>query len=145
MILIAHRGNIHGPDSKLQNKPLQIQKALDLGYNCEIDVWYINGEFLLGHDEPKYKIYERSLENSKLWCHAKNLDALVQMLNNKKINCFWHEEDKYTITSSGYIWCFPDVYVQNKCIQVHKGKKVDHHNYKCDGICSDYIETYKDV
>ena len=53
MHLISHRGNLSGPDVKLENNPLQIQKVLDLGYECEIDVWYIGGDYLLGHDEPK--------------------------------------------------------------------------------------------
>ena len=46
MILISHRGNLEGP-SDLENHPAQIKKVLDLGYDCEIDVWYEFGEFYL--------------------------------------------------------------------------------------------------
>ena len=40
MILISHRGNIEGKQPKLENKPEYISKALELGYNVEIDIWY---------------------------------------------------------------------------------------------------------
>ena len=82
MILISHRGNLTGPNSKLENSPLQIQKVLDLGYSCEIDVWFIDGEYILGHDEPKYKVSEYNLTHPNLWCYAKNLEALQEMLKS---------------------------------------------------------------
>ena len=83
MFLISHRGNLSGRDVKLENNPTQIQKVLDLGYHCEIDVWYINGVFLLGHDFPTIAVSEYDLENSKLWCHAKTVESLQKMLTNK--------------------------------------------------------------
>ena len=52
---ISHRGNILGPDVSLENNPSYILEALSLGFDCEIDVWQINNELLLGHDEPTYK------------------------------------------------------------------------------------------
>ena len=90
MILISHRGNYDGPNIKLENNPAQITKMINDGFDCEIDVWYINSHFLLGHDGPVYAVKERFLENNKLWCHAKNMSALEKMIKNKKINCFWH-------------------------------------------------------
>ena len=38
MILISHRGNINGPNPEMENNPEYIQKALDLGYDVEVDV-----------------------------------------------------------------------------------------------------------
>ena len=38
MILIAHRGNIDGPNPEMENNPQYIDKAIDSGYNVEIDV-----------------------------------------------------------------------------------------------------------
>ena len=58
MRLIAHRGNITGPDPSRENHPDYIRQAIDLGYNVEIDVWRIGGKFILGHDEPQYEIYK---------------------------------------------------------------------------------------
>ena len=80
MILISHRGNYDGPNIKLENNPAQITKMINDGFDCEIDVWYINSHFLLGHDGPVYAVKERFLENNKLWCHAKNMSALEKMI-----------------------------------------------------------------
>ena len=57
MILISHRGNINGSKPEMENKPEYIQQALDLGYDVEIDVWLIDGNFFLGHDEPQYQVH----------------------------------------------------------------------------------------
>jgi len=141
MILISHRGNLTGKNAKLENKPLQIQKVLDLGFHCEIDVWFINGEYLLGHDEPKTRVKEHMIEHPNLWCHAKNLEALQEMLKNNKIHCFWHETDQYTITSKQFIWTFPGKYASDNCIIVDNSKNPS--NYNCKGVCSDYVQLYK--
>jgi len=141
MHLISHRGNLTGPEVDLENNPTQIQRVLDLGYDCEIDVWYIDGEYLLGHDEPTYRIPEYSLMDPKLWCHAKNLDALQQMLKNDKIHCFWHETDQYTLTSKNFIWTYPGKYASDNCVIVDNSKNPP--NYNCIGVCTDYVELYK--
>ena len=35
---IAHRANIGGPNSEVENKPEQIDKCIDQGYDVEIDL-----------------------------------------------------------------------------------------------------------
>ena len=92
MILISHRGNINGKNSDRENSIEYIEEALDMGYNVEIDVWVIDNKFYLGHDNPLYEVDFLFLINNKLWCHAKNLEALLKM-KNYDINCFWHEND----------------------------------------------------
>ena len=87
MKLISHRGNIKGREIENENDPQYIYEVLDLGFDCEIDVWFENNQFYLGHDEPKYKIKEEFLTQNQLWCHAKNLQALHSMLENKNIHC----------------------------------------------------------
>src|SRR5690606_41780184 len=73
MKLIAHRGNFKGMFIDLENSPQYIDQALDLGYEAEIDVWYVDGNFVLGHDNPQYPTDETWLlkRRDKLWCHAK--------------------------------------------------------------------------
>lgn len=141
MIYISHRGNLHGPVPMLENQPDYINRALASGYDVEIDVWY-NKQFVLGHDFPQYVIDEKFLENSKLWCHAKNYDALDRMLKNKKIHCFWHQEDEYTVTSRNIIWNHPDAKNYYNSI-IHLKTKTEN-IYNCYGICSDYIIYYKE-
>ena len=108
MILIAHRGNTVGPNPDSENRPEHIDKALAAGYDAEIDVWFKHGTFWLGHDEPQYAVQSDYLENERLWCHAKNLEGLEKMLANRKIHCFWHQEDDVQLTSKGYIWTYPN-------------------------------------
>ena len=63
MRLISHRGNIDGPNLNNENDPENILKVLNLGYDVEIDVWFIDNEFYLGHDYPKYIVNKSFLEN----------------------------------------------------------------------------------
>ncbi len=56
MRIISHRGNIRGRVPGRENAPSYIDCALGNGYDVEIDVWSIDGEFWLGHDEPQYKV-----------------------------------------------------------------------------------------
>ena len=108
MKFIAHRGNTQGPNPEKENDPDYIQEALEQGYDAEIDLWYTNGEWWLGHDHPTYTVSEEWLLKHKycLWCHAKHIEALVALMD-LGMNCFWHDQDNYVVTSHGYIWAFP--------------------------------------
>ena len=139
MILISHRGNIDGPKPELENSPEYIQKALDQGYDCEIDLWHKDDKFWLGHDEPQYEIDQSFLFNDRLWIHCKNKEALGKMLNIS--NCFWHDTDDYTITSQGYVWAYPGKEpTGSKCICVKpETTKISREWF---GVCSDYINMF---
>ena len=139
MFLISHRGNLNGPEEGKANRPSRINEVLDLGYDCEVDVWKMRDTFYLGHDRPEYVIDIKFLKNPKLWCHAKNLPALENMLSHGGIHCFWHEEDKFTITSKGYIWTSPQKEVTNNSVIVHKDSGWRNVNYHCAGVCTDFI------
>ena len=141
MILISHRGNIEGRNPDQENKPEYIRAALFQGYDCEIDVWYVDDNFYLGHNYPQYKIEESFLYNAKLWCHAKNIQALYKMKLNPLIHCFYHETDKVAITSKGYLWTYPNNELTDKSICVlPEIQKIKIDN--CAGICSDKIKEY---
>lgn len=45
MILISHRGNIDGPNVKMENDPRYIENTLGKGYNVEVDVWSKGSDF----------------------------------------------------------------------------------------------------
>ena len=138
MILIAHRGNLNGKSNK-ENKPGYIHKALGQDFDVEIDVWYIEDEFWLGHDIPQYKIEENFLENPRLWCHAKSIDTLYKMTSNSLIHCFWHQEDDVTLTSRGYLWTYPGKQLTKKSICVLPEKRFE---AEMVGVCSDYIKEW---
>ena len=93
-----------GPDKKLENNPehiLNICNKIDV----EVDAWFIDNKWFLGHDEPQYEV-KKSFFNDKMWIHCKNLDALY-FCQNTNLNYFWHEEDTCTITSKGFMWTYP--------------------------------------
>jgi len=140
MKIISHRGNLNGPNSITENSIIAISAALDKGFDVEIDVWFKSGKWYLGHDKATYIVDESFLENRKLWCHAKNLDALNLMLKNKKIHCFWHQNDDFTLTSKNYIWTYPDKDTTgNSIIVLIKKQKIPKKTF---GICTDFPLSY---
>ena len=140
MILISHRGNINGKNIELENKPTYINNALKKGYNVEIDIWYDIG-FWLGHDKPLYPIGISFLKNKKLWCHAKNIEALYMMQSESNIHYFWHQKDDVTLTSQNYIWAYPGKQPIKNSIAVMPEIYKDNLAV-CKGICSDNIIRY---
>lgn len=139
--IISHRGNLDGPIEELENSPKYIQNAINNNYDVEIDVWYFKKKYFLGHDEPLYKVDLNFLKHKKLWCHAKNFEALENMLL-EKIHCFWHQTDKLTLTSKKIPWCYPDNFVKNG-ITVVLEKNMGICKQKFIGICTDYPNYYK--
>jgi len=142
MRLIAHRGNTFGINRTDENHPDYILAALEQGYDCEIDLWFVDNNFYLGHDEPQYQIEKwKFLKDPRLWCHAKNYAAL-QVLLNLDVHCFWHQEDDYTVTSRGWIWAYPNKPGDKRTIAVMP----ELHNTDVAGfagVCSDYVSQYE--
>lgn len=148
MYLIAHRGNIFGPNSGRENTENYILECLELGYDCEIDVWVKDDQIFLGHDGPaELTSIEFILEHKdRLWIHCKNFAALERFVNDNCFNCFFHDKDDYTITSKGIVWgnidskCISNMI----CVMPEKYKhKFVYPEQKCIGVCSDYIHKYK--
>jgi len=141
MYLISHRGNINGIQKDEENKPEYINKALEKGFDVEIDVRFSKGKFFLGHDFNQYEIDYNFLSNKKIWCHAKTSEALLALYGTNA-HYFWHQEDDYTITSKGYIWTYPGKKLFSKSICVLP-EIANYKEINCMGICSDFIERYK--
>ena len=109
-LFIAHRGNINGRDIKLENTPEYLEHALSLGYGVECDVQLYNGALWLGHDGPDISCNENLLRTRNVFVHAKTPDTLMALIKMGGIHCFYHEEDKLTLTNKGYMWCYPGVH-----------------------------------
>jgi hypothetical protein len=147
MKFICHRGNIENRITNEENKPDKILYCISKKYDVEIDVWKIKNKFYLGHDEPSYMIKTQFLENNfkNLWCHAKNIEALETMLKIKTLNCFWHEKDKYTLTSKGFIWVYPGIKLTKNsiCVMPEETKYTKKELKKCYAICTDNVLYYQ--
>ena len=137
MILVSHRGNLSGPDPDKENNPTQINKTLDLGYDCEVDLWIKDDVLYLGHDEPKYEIDINFLSRPRLWIHVKNLEGLEKI--PRWMNFFWHQTDDFTLTSKHFIWTFPDKKTCQKSVIVDNNKNWRDKNYNCFGVCTDWV------
>lgn len=143
MKYISHRGNLTGPEPLLENEPGYIQDALDAGFDVEIDVWWIDGRFVLGHDEPLYAVGKQFLLDDRLWCHAKNPEALEQMLS-EGIHCFWHENDQRTLTSRGYVWTYPHQQLINNAVVVILDEKLNNEYISTAfGVCGDHVKSWR--
>lgn len=141
MIKIAHRGNVFGPDSLMENSPYHLLNAIDLGYDVEVDVWVNDNIISFGHDEPVFlNISDEFLIEigNHAWFHCKNLEAL-HFFNTifPQLNYFWHQEDDFTLTSQGYIWTYPSKETTKRSILVLEGQDPAPKNVL--GVCSDYI------
>jgi len=141
MYLISHRGNLNGVESENENNPKYLKIAINKGFNVEVDVRFEKEKFYLGHDFSQYEVNKDFLLNENIWCHAKTHNALLAL---DKINAhyFWHQEDDYTITSKGFFWTFPGKELLKKSICVLP-EKANYKKIDCLGICSDFIERYK--
>jgi hypothetical protein len=142
ILLISHRGNIDGRSPKLENTPSHLNNALNLGYDVELDVWDIDGKYYLGHDTPKVETTLEYLDNSKFWCHCKNIKALYSLVK-KGIHCFFHQNDDVTLTSRGILWIYPkkQLFEGSVCVMPEWGYTGD--ISACAAICSDNIKDYK--
>lgn len=143
MLIISHRGNLNGKVPEYENNPTHIDYAITHGFDVEIDVWYIDGQFFLGHDDPTYIVDDEWILNrsTKLWCHAKNQEALEMMLSMKDVICFWHQEDRMTITSNGILWLYPGNYSKlGVTVVVTDSENIPAYSW---GICTDTPMVYK--
>ena len=149
MILISHRGNINGPKPDRENDPRYIFDALDKGYNVEVDIWGVEDNLYFGHDEPQYKVHVPFIDDTRIWCHCKNIDAVtkIRKINSKfgyNIHYFWHQSDDITLTSQGHIWAHPGQQQVKDSIAVLPEIHQDDISV-CKGVCSDYIQNYNNA
>jgi hypothetical protein len=145
-ILIAHRGNWNGINKELENTSLYLWSAVNKGFDIEVDIWFHDGKFLLGHDRPTTYISFAELQDLKRvgWFHAKNYSALVTLMDSG-FNTFFHNDDALTITSNGVIWshrglnnpwgivCMPNLETEKYIIR------------NAYGVCHDYLDIVEQI
>jgi hypothetical protein len=150
--LIAHRGNLNGPNLFLENSPQYLEIAIQSGYDVEIDFWYLESKdsLFLGHDEPEHEIEISWLNkfSKNIWIHCKNYDALFYLSKYAQFNYFWHQSDDFTITSKGVFWVYPGKQLNINSVMVlpeniNKLEAVFFNDLNVYGICSDYVEVIK--
>lgn len=151
MKIISHRGNLTGPNPIRENSIDYIEDAIVEGFDVEIDLRVEDNDCYLGHDDPQYFITMEWLEKYKdvLWIHCKNLEALEKMSSSVvEFNYFYHECDRYTITSKGIGWVLIGQYPYSKSVIVLP-ESISLYDYQPEyiknsfGICTDKPIFYK--
>lgn len=108
MRIIAHRGNLRGPTTEESFQV--IRKALERGFDVEIDVHVEDGKLVVGHDVclgpvPDDLLYSEN--RSRIWFHAKNPGAVARLPDHSIY--FSHQDDPFTTVHSGnrLVWIHP--------------------------------------
>jgi hypothetical protein len=150
-VIISHRGNLNGPEETYENQPFAIDRAIELGFHVEVDVWGKDGKLFLGHDNPASPIEVSFLSDrsSFLWIHCKNGEALSVFIDYT-FNYFFHQKDFHVLTSKGFIWSRPENYLfcQNEILvlpeRIFDWKKDQWRpiSNNFHGICTDYPLGY---
>jgi len=145
MIYIAHRGNTQGPNPDKENHPDYLRDAVRKGYDVELDVWLINGKYILGHDAPQYEVPDYFLENNKFWCHAKNIEAITALIDpGFPVHAFFHDTDACVLTTQKWIWTYPGQPVLGwRSIAVMPERVPGWDISKAGGVCTDHPIKYQ--
>lgn len=149
MKLISHRGNIIGPNFKRENSPSYIDIAISSGYDVEIDINFLNGNFYLGHDTPDYQITDVWMiaRKTNLWFHCKNLNSATELINlqekfNIEFKFFCHSVDTFVLTSNQCVWVHDlSLKLDNRCIIPLLSEKdiINYNSKTVYAVCTDYI------
>ena len=140
MKIISHRGNLVGRILEKENSEEYIREAAKNGFDVEVDVWFIDGKYFLGHDFPQYETTLHFLKSLPLWCHAKNIEALHNLIADG-VHCFWHNTDTFTLTSRNIIWGYSDIqhdYGIMVCLNAPDGLLSPIY-----GVCTDFPFAWK--
>ena len=158
--IIAHRANLEGPDPKTENTPEAIQKCIEAGIDIELDIWYKDGKFFLGHDEPKieFDIINYNFYPIKVFVHCKTIETYVKFKQKRsnfyEFSAFIHDKDMATLTSDGNIWTYPGQPLFKESIavmpeyvskQYQRDTEFLFKNNEITGVCSDYPLEWKEL
>lgn len=147
MKIISHRGNINGPVPEKENRPSYIDCAIQLGFDVEVDIRYINDEFWLGHDFPQYKIELSwiNLRKDKIWFHCKDQESSIKLIElNDGYKFFCHKNDDYVLTSDRYIWVHDlNSKINDKCIipLLSEHDILNYNNSTPGFVCTDFVNN----
>jgi hypothetical protein len=138
---ILHRGLREGPDLTRENVEALLWQRLEEGWDVEVDVWRVDGIWWIGHDRPSNRLQNSTLLlHPRAWIHCKNLEAVGAMPPSS--NYFVHDNDPATLTSQGFLWCYPGQKANfHKCVVVlpeRIGWRLSTFE-TVNAVCSDYL------
>jgi 3-deoxy-D-manno-octulosonate 8-phosphate phosphatase (KDO 8-P phosphatase) len=145
MRLIAHRGNVYGPNPLMENRIDYLNRALDSGFDVEVDVQLIDGKLYLGHDSPQEEVSEDFLKGTRVWVHSKTSETFKKLSKIPEIHTFFQSQDSVSLTSKGYFWNHSSntKLTDRKDILVNLSNSADLVDNRIYAICSDYVNSFK--
>ena len=126
-----------------------MEYCLEHGLSVEIDVWYTDDSFWLGHDNPQHRVDVDFLMQPKLWIHCKDIESAMLLRHYPSLNTFTIDKDDFTITSKNWLWLSPTYGKSYKgaiCVMPEdpRWKFSSEHLLDFAGICSDNVYYYRD-
>lgn len=144
--LIAHRGLVDGPDKALENKFSEIKRMVVGRQCCEIDVWFVHGQYFLGHDCPVESIDLAWLLDYQdyLLIHAKNVEAFasfefLRSHGGHDLHFFYHSNENVVFTSRNMVIPYPGETIYPGMMHMMPESAIPKANHGPVAICSDYI------
>lgn len=140
---VAHRGLTEGANKELENSVTTIQERCEKGLSTEIDIWWHNEGFWIGHDEPREPVNAEFLNSEFLWIHAKNEGAFyhLQRYSNENglgLRIFYHTDEHYALTTTGETIILPGLDDVEGWIYMMPENANGVTVKKAGKICSDY-------
>ena len=148
MQIIAHRGNLTGPNRDRENMSSYVREAVKAGFGVEIDLWGKDRQLLMGHDSPIW-VFNPALFSDKelwqIWFHCKN-DAAEHYCKFAGFNHFRHEGMPRITTYMGETWHYPGATLQGgRPIACLPETVPDWDISGAWGICTDYPIKYREM
>jgi hypothetical protein len=99
MILIAHRGNLDGPNPSMENHPDYIDAAINAGFHVEVDLW---GHFSCSEEEKEKMLQEVKEKNPSQDTHDELLKA-VMAKRCRRVLELGHDKGQYPVDAEWLI------------------------------------------
>jgi 3-deoxy-D-manno-octulosonate 8-phosphate phosphatase (KDO 8-P phosphatase) len=115
---------LNGSIPSSENNPDYILEATKK-YSVEVDAWFKDGDYYLGHEKPVHKIDKLFLFSDSIITHCKNIECLHQLRGYSMVEAFYQVNDEVSITTAGrFIYhssVIPTIYKSNDIV-VNLGK-----------------------
>lgn len=119
--LISNYGNINKIDENKECYPEYIKLAINKGYYVKINVFYINNNFYIGNNIPKYYIDINFLYEDKIFVNPMDIETEIEIYKyNDKLKIY----KNFNIIEPDFNNDF---------------NEINYNNY--EGICSNFIEN----
>lgn len=142
---IAHRGLRNGPNADIENTIPLLEKNIRSCITSEVDVWYRDNKYWLGHDAPACEITLDWLVTHRdyLLIHAKDLVTFHTLTRYKDehgilLHIFYHTDEDVVLTTQDICIVYPGKEVLKGWMSMMPERANHVSTLRSVAICSDY-------